>query len=92
VREQQIQKKILDYLKAQGHFAFKVVTANRNGIPDIVACIEGEFVAFEVKQPGKKASPIQEIQISRIWDAGGQAYVVTSVDHVKDLLEKATGI
>ena len=47
------------------------------GIPDIIACVHGRFVAFEVKTPGGKGvapgklTKLQEITIQKIKDAKG---------------------
>ena len=64
----------------------KVITCNRNGTPDIIACIDGRFFAFEVKTPNGRVAPIQDAQISAITLAGGSAHVVRSVDDVKKIL------
>ncbi len=61
------------------------------GIPDIIACINGRFVALEVKQPTTKLTKLQEITIQRIRDAQGKAYKVTSVEDVKDILKTLEG-
>ena len=58
------------------------------GLPDIIACIRGRFVAFEVKTPIGKLTKLQEITIQKIRDAGGQAFKVTSVIEVAQILEK----
>lgn len=63
------------------------------GIPDIIACIDGRFFAFEVKQPGGRLTRLQETTIAKIEAAGGVALMVTSVAEVKDLLaEKGANI
>lgn len=56
------------------------------GIPDIIGCIGGRFVALEVKVPGNKATRLQELVISRIRVAGGIAGVVTSVEEAMRVL------
>ena len=61
------------------------------GIPDIIACINGRFVAFEVKTPTGKLSRLQEITIEKIRDAGGMAYKVTSAAEVASILSELEG-
>ena len=61
------------------------------GIPDIIACINGRFVAFEVKTPTGKLTRLQEITIERIRAAGGWAYKVTSAAEVAGILEEMEG-
>lgn len=50
------------------------------GIPDLLCCIEGRFVALEVKVPGEyhPTSRLQLHHLGRIDAAGGVAYVVKS--------------
>ena len=57
------------------------------GIPDIIACVGGRFVAFEVKVPGGKLTKLQEITLQKIRDAKGQAFKVTSVAEVAAILK-----
>ena len=61
------------------------------GIPDIIACVGGRFVAFEVKVPGGKLTKLQEITLQKIRDAKGQAYMVTSAAEVAAILKKMEG-
>jgi len=58
------------------------------GIPDIIACVNGRFIAFEIKTPSGKTTKLQEATIRKILSAGGVAAVVHSVDEVKAILEK----
>ncbi len=70
--EQKIQKKILDSINAMPYcVAWKVVVANERGVPDIIACIQGKFVAIEVKRPNEKPTKLQEAQLSRVTAAKG---------------------
>ena len=57
------------------------------GLPDIIACINGRFVAFEVKTPAGKLTKLQESTIQRIRNAKGEAFKVTSVDEVRQIVE-----
>jgi hypothetical protein len=57
------------------------------GLPDIICCIGGRFVAFEVKAPSGKPSKLQEITIAKIKAAKGEAFIVRSVGEVKKILD-----
>lgn len=61
------------------------------GIPDIIACIDGRFYAFEVKQPKGRLTALQEATLRKIRAAGGVAAMVTSVDEVKAALSEEGG-
>ena len=62
------------------------------GIPDIIACVDGRFFAFEVKTPEGRLTKLQEHTIHRIRVAGGHACVVRSVEDVKAVLWAYAGI
>lgn len=56
------------------------------GIPDIIGCYHGRFVAFEVKRLGEEPRPIQISTIKKLKEVGAIAGVVYSVEDVKELL------
>lgn len=57
------------------------------GIPDVICCHKGRFIAFEVKTETGKATLLQEITLRRITEAGGKAVLVRSLDEVKAVME-----
>lgn len=61
------------------------------GIPDIIACVGGRFVALEVKQPGRQATRLQAATLDKIRGAGGIAAVVTSVEEAEQTLVEKGG-
>ena len=61
------------------------------GVPDIIACINGRFFAFEVKTETGKLSKLQETTIQRIKDAKGQAFTVRSAAEVAAILKNMEG-
>ena len=87
--EKDIVQSILRFLKAvPGCFAWKIHGGvyGTAGIPDIIACVDGRFFAFEVKTASGKATPLQQATIRKILAAGGTALVARSVDEVRDAL------
>lgn len=90
MRESVIQRAISDYLTSLPEcWVIKVMAANKRGTPDLLAVINGRFVAIEVKAPGGKPSKLQLAQLRRIENAGGVAMLVESVDEVKAYLSSA---
>lgn len=61
------------------------------GIPDVIVCMNGRFVAFEVKTETGKLTKLQKITMQKIRDAKGQAFKVTSVAEVAAILKKMEG-
>jgi penicillin-binding protein-related factor A (putative recombinase) len=59
------------------------------GLPDIIGCYLGRFVAFEVKRaPGIPAKPIQEFYLKRIRAAGGIATLIHSPEQALEEIER----
>lgn len=89
MREQDIQSSIIKYIHGLGGYTVKVIKASKSGVPDLICCVGGRFVAFEVKTPRGHVSPLQEYNIEKIREAGGLAFVVRSVDQVENALQDA---
>lgn len=72
------ENKIKRYLKECGAYRVKYHGNyySENGTPDILACINGYFLAIEVKAPEGKPTELQLAKIAEIRKAGGFAYVV----------------
>ena len=83
-------KKIKAYLKGRGDTHFYKIHGGDNyqviGIPDLLCCVRGRFVALEVKEPGEQPSKKQVLELQRIRDAGGVSAVVETVSDVVELL------
>lgn len=81
--EKEIVQGIVRHLRGRGAYVVKTAPPMDNGTPDLLVCLGGLFLAIEVKQPGKSPSKIQEHRIRQIKDAGGVAFVATSVTDVE---------
>jgi len=57
------------------------------GLPDLILCYRGRFIAFEVKTPIGKPTKLQEHTIAKIKAAKGEAFIVRSVEEVKQILD-----
>jgi Holliday junction resolvase len=56
------------------------------GLPDIIVCLDGKFIAFEVKTETGKPTGLQTATLRKITDAGGSAHLVRSVAEVKAII------
>lgn len=61
-----------------------------HGIPDIIGQVDGEFFGIECKAPGKESNTTanQDRVICEINEAGGVAFVASSVDQVRYAFRK----
>lgn len=76
--EKNFENKIKDFLDEQGTWYVKFF-ANRmtkEGIPDILACINGYFVGIEVKAQNGKPSDLQLYHCEKIRKSGGFAFIL----------------
>jgi hypothetical protein len=78
--EGKVKEACKKFLKARGAWYFMPVSNGMGqvGIPDIICCYRGKFVAIETKAPGKKGNvtPNQKRAIEDIQGARGFAWVV----------------
>lgn len=86
--ESEIQAQILKWLREHGIFCFKVAMASPNGIPDVICCFDGKFIALEIKRNDRsRVAPLQWKRKEQIEDAGGESYIVWTLDMVKEIFE-----
>lgn len=64
---------ICKYLDSIGAWYFRPFMNGygKSGVPDIIACIEGDFWGIEVKREGKGATPRQQLRMAEIDKARG---------------------
>ncbi len=87
-KEAKLQKKIIDYINKGGGYAVNIMSASTDGVPDILACIEGKFVGLEVKVGSNKPSDLQLANQELIEDAKGIAIIVWDLKTVQALVER----
>ena len=84
-RESYVQYGIVNYLESKGCYVYRAMgnAMAAKGTPDLLCCINGKFVAMEVKREHNGDYGVtkpQEIRMRQIRKAGGFAYAVASVD------------
>ena len=76
-------KKVLDEHKVY-YFLPATGGYGRAGVPDIIACFNGQFIAIETKAGKGKTTALQERELSRIAESGGVTFVINE-DNLDDL-------
>ena len=76
--EKKTKDAVVKLLKAHNVYYFFPTTGGfgRSGVPDIVCCIHGNFLALECKAGFSKTTALQDREIENIRKAGGVALVV----------------
>ena len=70
------------------HFMPPGMGLGRSGIPDIIGCKNGKFIAIECKAGKGKTTALQERELIAICNAGGFTFVVneTCLDELEERL------
>jgi len=89
--EKRITRNILRHLRASGGFWSKIHggPTQTSGLPDIVGCHNGRFIALEVKHPGRGPTPRQELILEKLEQAGAVVGVVSSIDEAQPPSEES---
>lgn len=90
--EKVVKDKVVSVLKSEGVYYFFPATHGfgRSGVPDIICCVDGLFLAIECKARGNKPTALQIREIENIRACNGVAVVVdeTNWEMVRDLVRK----
>jgi len=71
------------------HFMPPANGFGRAGIPDIIGCMDGHFIAIECKAGKGKTTALQDRELNAILNAGGTVFIARehNLDDLKLLLE-----
>lgn len=85
ISEKRLQDQCLKYLKAKGIYHINVYGSGRaaKGAPDIIACINGLFVAFELKVGTNDLQDDQKIHKLRIERSHGLHFTPRTIEEFK---------
>jgi len=88
--EKKVKDKVVKILKAHGVYYFFPATHGfgRSGVPDIVCCVRGLFLAIECKAGKNKTTPLQDRELEAIAAASGRSLVINeeNIDMVERLI------
>lgn len=74
--ETKFQNRVLkDLKKLDNLWVLKTQEKTRKGVPDLLICANGHFVAIELKATKKEPDPLQRFELNCIEAARGTAYV-----------------
>ena len=79
MNEKQFENKVKKFLKENNCWYVKYWGGShftRAGIPDIIACVNGHFVAIELKGSDGKPSELQKYNIRRINECNGTGVIL----------------
>ena len=89
-KERDFQRKALAYMKELPEVAVVNIHGSgwtAKGCPDLLCCVKGSFVAFELKVGNNGLSPAQRVWMRRIKRAGGKYHSPYSMEELKRILQ-----
>ena len=80
--EKKVKDKVVKLLKSYGIYYFFPATHGfgRSGVPDIVCCFNGKFLAVECKAGTNKPTVLQEKEMADIRKSGGTTFVINELN------------
>lgn len=88
--EGKVKSAVRKVLDAEGVYYFSPAANGfgRAGIPDIICCVRGFFLAIELKAGKGKTTALQDRELDAINDNGGIAFVVNenNINEVKEIV------
>jgi Holliday junction resolvase len=88
--EKKVKDKVVKILKSHGIYYFFPTTfgMGRSGVPDIICCFNGSFLAIECKAGKNKTTALQDMEIAAIRKTGGTAFVINenNINEIEDFI------
>ena len=91
--ESKVKAAVVKILKANDVYYFFPATGGygRSGVPDIICCLKGRFVAIECKAGDNKPTELQLRELHKIHKANGITFVIneSGVPMIEELMRVA---
>ena len=92
--EAKVKEQVTKILKEYDVYYFFPVQMGmgRSGIPDIICCVRGKFLAIECKAGDNKPTALQDRELQKINEAGGVTLVIneTNLTMLDEILKGLT--
>lgn len=91
-KENVLERNCLEYSKSrEKDSSILVVNIHENGwcnkgFPDLLGCINGHFVVFELKVGKNNLEPSQVLWKSRIEKSGGEHFEIRTIEEFREVL------
>ena len=84
-----LKTRIRRYLTSKGIYWVSIQggPGSKPGDPDMVICLDGRFIALEMKAKTGRQSPIQAKREEEINQSGGEYHLIRTIKEVEDIVE-----
>lgn len=89
MRERDVERKLVNAIKASGGICPKWVAPGFDGVPDRIVLMPGGKIAFvEVKAPGEKPRPLQLSRHELLRRLGFKVFVLDNVEKIGGMIDE----
>lgn len=89
MRESTIERKLVIEVKKRGGSAVKFVSPGLDGVPDRLVLLPGGIIAFiEIKAPGKRMRPLQQMRAKKLATLGFKVYCIDNKEMIGGVLDE----
>ena len=89
MRERDIERKLVNAVKAAGGICPKWVSPGFDGMPDRIILIPGARIGFvEVKAPDEKPRPLQESRHRLLRRLGFKVFVLDNIEQIGGIIDE----
>ena len=89
MREKQIEKELVNAVKAEGGICPKLICPGMNGMPDRLVLLPDCRIGFvEVKAPGKKPRPLQMNRHRLLLKLGFPVFILDDPEQIPKIIEE----
>lgn len=76
----ELSAKVMAYLEDRNCYVTNIIASSKAGTSDLIACINGRYVALEIKGKGDTLKPLQAQKLKSVIAAGGIGMEVRSIN------------
>ena len=90
--EKRLRKKCIEYLRTVPRCMVTSIIPGPyggRGISDLLICLDGKFIAIELKHGKNKATALQEKYLRDVRESGGVAVVCRSIKDLERVVKEA---
>ena len=89
MRERDVERKLVNAVKAAGGICPKCVSPGFDGMPDRIVILPGSKIAFvEVKAPGEKPRPLQLSRHQLLRRLGFKVFVLDNIEKIGGIIDE----
>lgn len=92
MKESELERKVAEYCRKNGLLTYKFVSPSSRGVPDRIIIGKDRVMFLELKQAGKRPTPMQYRELRRIHEHGGMHVAAMWADDYQTAVALIEGV